>query len=189
MVKYFSIDCEFSGLDHRKHCLLSIGIIEINKNGNYYSPNYNHKLYLELKPFGEIDPQAMAINKLDLENLELYGVSKENAVREIRKFLKLKNNDIAVFIGYCNVLDKIFIDQLFNDVGESSPFHYEVIDISSLALGKIQWLEWGFTEKELLTKLLQRKDCIINLSENQKHNALYDATLQAEEFCELMNYY
>jgi oligoribonuclease (3'-5' exoribonuclease) len=182
MKKYFSVDCEFSGLNHRKNCLLSIGIVEIIKEDGLFKPLHNKKLYLELKPTGDIDPESMKINKLNIQHLSKYGINKDNAIREIKKFLNLNKDDTAIFIGYCNVLDKIFIDQLFQDCNKKSPFHYETIEISSLAIGKLG-LEWGFTEEELLNKLN-----LSDLPSNKKHKADEDAFLQAKEFCKIMNY-
>lgn len=180
MIRYFSVDEEFSGLDHRKNDLLSIGIIEIEKRGNKFYPMYNRKLYLELKPEKEANEESMAINKLNLDNLKKYGINKDNFVREVEKYLNLKNNDKAVFVAYCGVLDKIFFDQIYQDTNSNNPFDYEIIEISSLAIGKLGF-EWGFTEQDLLTKLGIPDT-------NNKHNALDDAILQALEFCGIMNY-
>lgn len=180
MIRYFSIDEEFSGLDHRKNDLLSVGMIEIEKKGNKFYPMYNRKLYLELKPEKEANEEAMAINKLNLNNLKMYGINKENFVREVKKYLDLKDGDKAVFIAYCGVLDKIFFDQIYQDINAENPFDYEIIEISSLAIGKLGF-EWGFTEKDLLNKLGIPDT-------NNKHNALDDAVLQALEFCGIMNF-
>lgn len=182
MIRYFSVDEEFSGLNHRKNCLLSIGIIEVKEKNGVFQPDYTRKLYIELKPTGDIDNNAMKINGLNIDNLQIYGVNKENAIREIKKYLDLKPNDTAVFVAYCGVLDKIFFDQIFQDCLQQSPFHYEIIEIGSLAMGKLD-LEWGFSEIELLEKL-----GLDELNEKQKHNALNDAVLQAKEFCAIMNY-
>ena len=180
MIRYFSIDEEFSGLDHRKNDLLSVGMIEIEKKGNKFYPMYNRKLYLELKPEKEANEEAMAINKLNLNNLKMYGINKENFVREVKKYLDLKDGDKAVFIAYCGVLDKIFFDQIYQDINAENPFDYEIIEISSLAIGKLGF-EWGFNEKDLLNKLGIPDT-------NNKHNALDDAVLQALEFCGIMNF-
>lgn len=180
MIRYFSVDEEFSGLDHRKNDLLSIGMIEVEKKGSKFCPMYNRKLYLELKPEKEANAESMKINKLNLDNLKKYGINKENFIREVKKFLNLKENDKAVFIAYCGVLDKIFFDQIYQDLNCENPFDYEIIEISSLAIGKLGF-EWGFTEKDLLKKLG------IPDTKN-KHNALDDAVLQALEFCGIMNY-
>jgi len=179
MIRYFSVDEEFSGLNHLRNDLLSIGMVEITKKGTFQI-DYTRQFYLELKPIhNEYSKESMKVNGLNLENLKQYGVTYENAVREIKKYMNLQEDDIAVFVGYCTTLDKIYFDQLFLETNQKNPFHYEVIDISSLGIGKLN-LSWGYSEKELLSKL-HIKDI------NDKHNALSDAILQAQEFCALMN--
>lgn len=183
--RYFSVDEEFSGLDHRKNCLLSIGMVEVEEEADSpgkWQVNHSREFYIELKPTGEVNEESMKINGLNLDNLKEYGVTKENAIREINKYLDLQPGDTAVFIAYCGVLDKIFFDQVFQDMGKDSPFHYEIIEIGSLAMGKFGF-EWGFTEQDLLDKIQ-----IPELDPNEKHNALNDAVLQAMEFCGIMNY-
>ena len=183
MERYYSVDCEFSGLDHRENALLSIGIVEVEEKDSIWVPMYDRQFYIELKPYGLINEESMKINKLDVDNLEEYGSTKENAIKEMNKYLDLKENDVAVFIGYCGVLDKIFIDQMYQDKKhDTSPFNYEIIEISSLAMGKFGF-KWGFNEKDLLKKL-----DLPELTEEEKHNALNDAILQALEFCGIMNY-
>jgi hypothetical protein len=157
-------------------------MIEIDYKNHLYIPNYSRTFYLELQPTGEINEDSMIINGLNVNYLKEYGVNRTIAIREIKKYMRLNLNDTAVFIAYCGVLDKIFFDQLFQDEGLESPFHYEIIELSSLAIGKLD-LAWGFTEKELLTKLQ-----IDDLTQEQKHNALQDTILQAKEFCGIMNY-
>jgi DNA polymerase III epsilon subunit-like protein len=182
VIRYFSVDEEFSGLDHRKNCLLSIGIVEVTEKDGAFFPDLTRKMYVELKPTGDICEQAMKINGLNVDNLTEFGVNKDNAVREINKFLNLSKDDTAVFIAYCGVLDKIFFDQLIQDVEADNPFHYEIMEISSLAIGKLGF-SWGFSEKQLLDKL-----GIEQLTKEEKHNALNDAILQAKEFCGIMNW-
>ena len=179
MIRYFSVDEEFSGLNHLKNDLLSIGMVEIVHSG-LFKIDYTRKFYIELKPVHEeYNKDSMNINGLDLNKLKKYGVSYENAVREIKKYMDLQEDDTAVFVGYCTTLDKIYFDQLFLETNQENPFNYEVIDISSLGIGKLG-LSWGYSEKELLSKL-HIKDT------EDKHNALADAILQAQEFCALMN--
>jgi hypothetical protein len=138
---------------------------------------------LELKPLhDQFEPDAMKINGLSFANLYRYGSGPKEACKQILKYLDLNDNDDAIFIGYCNTLDKIYTDQLFLNANVDNPFNYETIEISSLAMGKLD-LEWGFTEKELENKLNMQA-----MDDTKKHNALEDAIHQAEEFCNLMNY-
>lgn len=182
MNRYFSMDGEFSGLDHTKYDLVSIGLVEITNENNLYKVDYNRKFYLELKPnHNYFDPEAMKINGLSFANLYQYGSGPKEACRQIIKYLDLKQGDNAIFIGYCNTLDKIYTDQLFLLADVENPFHYETIEISSLAIGRLG-VEWGFSESDL-----EKAIKLQPMSSDKKHDALEDAIHQAEEFCGLMN--
>ncbi len=170
-------------MDHTKYDLISIGLVEVLNDNGTYRVDYNRRFYLELKPLhDQFEPDAMKINGLSFANLYRYGSGPKEACKQILKYLDLNDNDDAIFIGYCNTLDKIYTDQLFLNANVDNPFNYETIEISSLAMGKLD-LEWGFTEKELENKLNMQA-----MDDTKKHNALEDAIHQAEEFCNLMNY-
>lgn len=177
------MDGEFSGLNHTKYDLISIGLIEVENENGTYKVNHNRRFYTELKPLhNHFDPEAMKFNHLNFSNLYRYGSEPNEACRQILKYLDLSKDDTAVFIGYCNILDKIYTDQLFLAANVDNPFHYETIEISSLAIGKLDF-EWGFSEEDLEKRLgLQPMD------PSKKHDALEDAIHQAEEFSALMNF-
>lgn len=183
MNRYFSVDCEFSGLNHTKYDLISIGIVEIIKQNDKFIIDKNKMLYLELKPLHrEFDSNSMKINGLDFNKLYRFGLEPKNACTKINDFLSLNEEDTAIFIGYCGVLDKIYVDQLYLAANIECPFNYEIIEISSLAIGKLGF-DFGFTENDLENKLNIEK-----MSEDKKHNALQDAIHQAEEFVAIMSY-
>ena len=182
MIRYFSVDCEFTGLDHTRYDLASIGIVEIVKYGEEFKVDNNREFYLELKPLhNEFDAESMKVNGLSFPNLYKFGSEPKEACRQILKYLDLREGDVAVFVGYCNTLDKIYTDQLFLNAKVDNPFHYETIEISSLALGILD-VEWGFTESELEQKLALKA-----MRSDMKHNALQDAIHQANQFCRLMS--
>jgi hypothetical protein len=85
----------------------------------------------------------------------------------------------AVMVTYCGGYDFGFISKFFNQAGLENPFHYEMLDISGLALGLFSDLKWGFATAEL--------ESILNMEPNERaHDALADAEHQAEMFRRLM---
>ena len=84
--RYFSVDCEFSGLDHTKYDLISIGIIEIQNN----IPRRDRVFYLELKPqHRAFDGESMKINGLNFDNLYRFGTEPKKACEEINEMFGL----------------------------------------------------------------------------------------------------
>ena len=92
MNRFFSVDGEFSGLDHTKYDLVSIGIVEvIVDDSGMYKPSYNRRFYLELKPLHDhYDIESMNINGLNFANLYRYGSEPKEACRQIIKYLDLE---------------------------------------------------------------------------------------------------
>ncbi len=86
----------------------------------------------------------------------------------------------AVMVCYCGGLDWGFVTRAFAHCGLENPFHYEFIEISSLAMGKLG-LDYGFPESDLEEAL-----GIDPMVEGTKHNALEDAKHQLDEFQALM---
>ena len=86
----------------------------------------------------------------------------------------------AVMVCYCGGLDFGFVARSFAHCGLDNPFHYEFVEISSLAMGTLG-LPWGFKESELEVML-----DIPPLEGGLKHNALEDAKHQLLEFQRLM---
>lgn len=86
----------------------------------------------------------------------------------------------AVFVAYCGGLDWGFMSRAFAHCGVENPFHYEFVEISSLAMGKLG-LPWSFPESELEKAL-----GLSSMPDGIKHNALEDARHQLREFQALM---
>lgn len=112
MIRYFCFKYEFIGDN-----LIKLGIMEMISKNNLYIPACNRKLYLELKP-ENID--GLPQNKY-IENLIQYGISKQNTIRELKKFLKIDVNDINVFVS--DDIKKIsVINELLKSVGGKNYF-------------------------------------------------------------------
>lgn len=86
------------------------------------------------------------------------------------------SNVEAVFVAYCGGMDWEFTSRLFAEAHQPNPFNYEFVEISSLAIGRLNF-PWGFTEAALEQHL-----CVASLLPELKHNALNDARHQLELF-------
>ena len=169
MTTFISMDGEFSGLDHTKYELISIGLCDCY--------NLNDVLYLEIQPTKFLDPQATAIHGLQRDYLLQNGKPREQAAKEIHQWLTARKKGDLIFVGYPVVLDWIFLDQLFKEHGLDNPFHYEQMDIHSMGVALLG-LKPGFPHETLRRELGLKK-------QTDKHNALADARHQAEEFVAL----
>jgi oligoribonuclease (3'-5' exoribonuclease) len=87
-----------------------------------------------------------------------------------------------VMVTYCGGYDFAFLARAFSGFGVRNPFHYEMVDISALAMGKLG-LEWGYSS-ETLHELLG----VAEMDDDKKHDALEDAVHQAALYRALMSY-
>lgn len=93
---------------------------------------------------------------------------------------QLSDDFPAVLVTYCGGYDFGFVTRFFNLAGLPNPFHYEMVDISSLALGLCPELQWGFAAQHL-------EELLGMGPKPRAHDALTDARHQAEMFRRLMD--
>ena len=95
MIRYFSVDEEFSGLNHLKNDLLSIGMIEILQKSTFQI-DYTRQFYLELKPLhDEYSEESMKINGLDLEKLKQHKKNNEEVIANLEDRIKETEKELA----------------------------------------------------------------------------------------------
>ena len=180
---FISIDVEASGPLPGIHDLLSVGAEVINFDGIRYVPSGN-KIYLELKPVhGGVVPEAMEVNRLDLDKLKAKGVPPPVAARELDAWVRAASSekDPAVFVGYVANFDWAYINDLFLRHDIDNPFGYRALDFRSLAMGVLP-KPW----QEIKHAALAEAVGVSMPHPNDAHNALVDARHQAELFCALL---
>ncbi len=113
------------------------------------------------------------------ENIAEFG----SWVRTLAALRKTHAGEIPqiVFVGYCCDVDWTVLKYAFDKAEEEWPFHYEFIDISSLALGHWASLPWGFREADLEAFLEMEP-----LPAGRKHDASVDAVHQLTMFERIM---
>lgn len=122
MTMYFIADVETTGLDETKASLLTV-------HGQILGDDLEPKAEIDLaiKPNNGIylvDPEAMAVNKIDLIEHTKNAITETEAANQLLKFLvKHKgtiNKELIVFIGHNCSLDIRFLQQLFTKVSDST---------------------------------------------------------------------
>lgn len=121
-------DVETGGTDSTKHSLLQVAIVvfENGKELDAIKINVVHDEYC-------VTDVAMKINKIDLDKHK--GLSKEDAVKEIKAFMAKYFDEPAQVCGHNVSFDVSFIKKMFNDVGENYDrlFSYRLLDTSAVA--------------------------------------------------------
>jgi ribonuclease T len=131
----------------------------------------------------EIDPRALAFNKIDPDHPFRDAVPEHEAVGRIltpiRRVVKSTGCNRAVLVGHNAGFDLGFVKALVDRTGyKHSPFHaFSVFDTVTLA-----GLAYGQT---VLAKAAQ----VAGLGWNNRdaHSAIYDAEQTARLFCQIVN--
>lgn len=117
------IDIETTGLDPFIHEIIEIGAV--NETGTFSSKVRPLKLNL-------IDPSAVAVNGYNAEEWKDAPLLPD-VLNDMVKFVSGTR-----FAAYNVTFDWSFFQKAYHDYGMSSPFHYQKLDILSLAVfGKL----------------------------------------------------
>ncbi len=178
------VDVETAGFDPLRHALLEVAavIIRMNEAGDLEP---GPTIACHLLPFlgSEIDPRALAFNKIDPEHPFRDALPEHEAVNRIltpiRRAVKSSGCTRAVLVGHNAAFDLGFIKALVDRTHyKHSPFHaFSVFDTVTLA-----GLMYGQT---VLAKAVKMAG--LGWDNREAHSAIYDAEQTARLFCTLVN--
>ncbi len=178
------VDVETAGFDPQRHALLEIAavIIRMDADGRLFPcPT----LAVHVLPFldAELDPKALAFNKIDPYHPFRDALSEHDAIKKIlnpiRKAVSSQGCNRAVLVGHNAHFDLSFIQAAVERTQyKKNPFHgFSVFDTVSLA-----GLAYGQT---VLPKAA--KAAGLDWDNQSAHSAIYDAEQTAQLFCTIVN--
>lgn len=177
------VDVETAGFEPEKHALLEIAsiILDMDEEGKIYPASIHH---VHVYPFegAELDPEALAFNKIDPYHPFRFAVEEKEALEQIfqpiREALKRTGCTRAILTGHNPAFDLAFIKAAALRTGLKSPFHsFSTFDTATLA-----GVAYGQT---VLRRAAEAAG--IEWNEREAHSALYDAEKTAELFCQIVN--
>jgi ribonuclease T len=178
------VDVETAGFDPQRHALLEIAavVMRLDSDG-WLTPGGT--LSCHVLPFigSEIDPRALAFNKIDPDHPFRDAISEKDALNRvltpIRKAVSAQGCNRAILVGHNAHFDLGFVKAAVERTNyKRTPFHaFSVFDTVSLA-----GLAYGQT---VLAKAARAAG--LSWDEKEAHSAVYDAEKTAELFCAVVN--
>jgi ribonuclease T len=178
------VDVETAGFDPQRHALLEIAaiIIRMDHEG---SLTPGPTLSCHVLPFigAEMDPRALAFNKIDPDHPFRDAVPEKEALSRIltpiRKAVKATECNRAILVGHNAFFDLSFINAAVERTGfKRNPFHsFSVFDTVTLA-----GVAYGQT---VLARAAQIAE--LGWDSSEAHTAIYDAEQTARLFCKIVN--
>ena len=110
----FAFDTETTGTDPEKHEILDLSLVIIHNLEVKFAKK------LRFKPEGEIDPRALAVNGLKMEDIKKYP-SKQESFEKLMKIIhtfKLNNQNRAYVLGYNVKFDIDMLVKLFKQFND-----------------------------------------------------------------------
>lgn len=178
------VDVETAGFDPQRHALLEIAAIIINSDDQgWLQPGPTQACHIQPFNDAELDPKALAFNKIDPYHPFRDAQSESDALKQIlnpvRKAVKATACNRAILVGHNAHFDLGFLKAAVERTGfKRNPFHaFSVLDTVSLA-----GLLYGQTVLAKAARIagLDWDDC-------EAHSAIYDAEQTARLFCRIVN--
>lgn len=168
------IDGETGGLDPKVHSLLTLALLVVKNNKIVVRKEWKikHSTY-------HITDEAMKINGIDLNTLDRVGISKEQAGREIVKFLSkhCSKESKGLFVGQNTIFDINFLDVLLKSLNDENLYNeykslmnHRYIDLISIT-AFLNMANIIKTDGLGLDKVIEA----LQLSVKARHTALDDA--------------
>jgi ribonuclease T len=174
---FFMVDVETSGPVPSDYSMLSIGAVVVGQ----HRPPFHKSFYAELKPLegAKVMPEAMAVNKLNIDILTLSGQWPQQVMKDFREWvLKIAPPDVvrAVMVSM-GTFDYMFVHWYFWHFDVRSPFTVNTLDMKSAYFGR-ERCRWSQTTSSSMRA--KHPDWVSDFKHT--HNALDDAIEQAERF-------
>lgn len=170
---FICVDVETAGPVPSRYAMLSIGACLVYDIGNNF--------YIELKPDKtEVDPEALAISGLDMDELLRSGAEPAAAMRAFADWIAgvAPAPSKPLFVAFNAPFDWMFINDYFHRYLDRNPFGHSALDIKAYFMGQMG-VNWADTS-------MQRISSFFLEERRLTHNALRDAQDQAEIFLKIL---
>jgi ribonuclease T len=179
------VDVETGGVNSAKDVLLEIAAIPVIRNEEgLLAPGKEFTSHILPFEGGNIDPAALAINKIDPYHPFRFAIDEGMALPALFEFVSqaLKETECrrAVLVGHNAHFDLSFLQAAQKRCRiKETPFHaFTCFDTATLA-----GLAYG---KTILAKALKLAE--IRFDKSKAHSALYDTQKTTELFCQIINH-
>lgn len=178
------VDIEAGGLNPQTDALLEIAAVAINcDDAGIFYKTQTWQQHVEPFAGANLNPESLAINKIDPYHPFRYAVSETKALSELFDFLQpilsQSTCNRCVLVGHNSWFDLAFLNAAISRTKiKGNPFHaFTSFDTATLGA--------AFYGQTVLAELLKRSG--IHYDTELHHSAIYDAEQTAELFCNIIN--
>ncbi len=169
------IDTEFSGFDLKKHDLLQLAAVLLDRKTLKEKAHFNS--YIKPKHWRTRDKASMAVNKISWQQVK----DAPSLEKVIKEFDQAFDADKVMLTSYVGFADKRYLLHAFSEAGVKFKFDYHYFDIWSFCYAHLARQGKLITKKdfagfgiESMLKMFKIK------STGKMHDALADCRIEAE---------
>ena len=126
-MKRLVIDTETTGLSPRINRTLTVGMLLVDVTEEFLNILDSHHIFIKHNNYNAT-PEAMAVNKINLEDHNNRAVPPQDACCEINNFIEKHNLSSTPLVGHNISFDKGFLGALFERGSTEQRFHWQSFD-------------------------------------------------------------
>jgi DNA polymerase III alpha subunit (gram-positive type) len=174
-MKRLIIDTETTGLSPYFNKTLTVGLLLIEVEKTHLNILDKNHIFIKHKNYN-INPQALKVNKINIEEHNINSVNPSKACNQINKFIQKNSLEETPLVGHNIGFDKGFLSALFKQ-GDSIPLFHHISEDTLAIWRNLQ------RENKIPCNLSGKLDSIANHFEidcTKAHDALGDCHITAQ---------
>jgi DNA polymerase III epsilon subunit-like protein len=180
-MKRLVIDTETTGLSPRLNKTLTVGMLLIDVDQDFLEILNSNHLFIKHKNYN-VDPEALKINKINLEEHNQIAVEPKIACRQINNFIGKNKLNKTIVLGHNVNFDRGFVRELFHQENLIPKLHTSQIDTMHL---------WNNLKKRgivpgKMQSNLQTLADFFKIDRTKSHDALADCNITAKVYQNLL---
>ncbi len=180
-MRYLVIDCETTGLSHRNNQVLTVGLVDADVTKNKLRINESEHVLIKHKDYN-VNPMALKINKINLEEHHKKGITPRTACKKINNFITQNKLCGVPILGHNLGFDFRFLAALSEQTKTELEMSWNPIDTMQIwrtlrAEGKVPY------DCKSNLKTLSR---YFQLDYSKAHHALHDCVITANVYHNLL---
>jgi len=178
-------DLETTGLKEKKHDIIQIAreVIDLDTHERIPQLTWDSYIYLEAPQWANRDRDAMDVNKISKDLLDVLGMPLKDALRE---FSIGVNWSEAVLTAWGNDFELKFLDEAYTKSNRIIPYLFKTFDVRSANFQEqLRQRPYDIEYRGLKDAALYWH---IPVEEQKMHTAVYDVWLTSEIFIHNINF-
>ena len=180
-MNHLVIDTETTGLSPRFNKTLTVGMILADINKNHLKILEENHIFIK-HDHHNINPQALKINKINIEEHDKMAIPPCQACNQINNFIKENSLEETPLLGHNIAFDKRFLCALFDQGETFSKFHHQSFDTMQIWRGLRRE---GIVPSNLKASLEAISD-FFDIDYTKAHNALDDCKITAQVYHKML---